>query len=453
MPLPRILLLFTLLVIGSAPALALDAHQAIERKPASAAEANRLCLTCHREADHQVRASIHWTWQRERKVNGRRQTLALQDDLSRYGIGAGANTEICGRCHIRIEEKGKPDTADCLLCHDTTGRYGPGLPVRELQDIVRRAGPTSPRTCTRCHGRDCGLRPDQESGSAYMEDVHLRRAGLTCRSCHPAVGHTIARTPADILRPGQGCLACHPAQVHSQPELDRHTRTMTCTSCHVPAYGTATPVVLAWNWLQGDSRTLFTTEGGLAAGQGFILGRRLSPILLWSDGGEQLYTRGERIRPGSTVVLAGPSTRSEHSRLAPFSVQYGTQMVDAKYRYLISPLLTMTRAPFLSRTDMDRALREGMTGIRLPFSGQTRVVSTVQYRSLHHGTAPADQALGCLDCHGTAGRIDWTGLGFSGDPWLPQAIMTRPDPPDRLPEPPFSSSPIRQKVLPVAPSL
>jgi len=29
---------------------------------------------------------------------------------------------------------------------------------------------------------------------------------------------------------------------------------------------------------------------------------------------------------------------------------------------------------------------------------------------------PADKALGCLDCHGDNGRLDWQKLGYNGDP-------------------------------------
>lgn len=30
--------------------------------------------------------------------------------------------------------------------------------------------------------------------------------------------------------------------------------------------------------------------------------------------------------------------------------------------------------------------------------------------------APKEQALTCSDCHGEQGRLDWSALGYTGDP-------------------------------------
>jgi hypothetical protein len=35
---------------------------------------------------------------------------------------------------------------------------------------------------------------------------------------------------------------------------------------------------------------------------------------------------------------------------------------------------------------------------------------------IFHGVVPKTQALKCIDCHGTVGRIDWAALGYKGDP-------------------------------------
>ena len=35
---------------------------------------------------------------------------------------------------------------------------------------------------------------------------------------------------------------------------------------------------------------------------------------------------------------------------------------------------------------------------------------------IFHAVQPAENALGCLDCHGPDGRLDWRGLGYDADP-------------------------------------
>jgi hypothetical protein len=51
-----------------------------------------------------------------------------------------------------------------------------------------------------------------------------------------------------------------------------------------------------------------------------------------------------------------------------------------------------------------------------------------QYLPVRHGTLPVGETLWCMDCHGGAGRIDWTALGLDGDPYvLDVADPPRPD--------------------------
>ena len=41
---------------------------------------------------------------------------------------------------------------------------------------------------------------------------------------------------------------------------------------------------------------------------------------------------------------------------------------------------------------------------------------TIRYMGIYHGVPPAERALGCLDCHRPDGRMDWSALGYDGDP-------------------------------------
>ena len=452
-----LLLLFPVLLWAPGRAEAIKAHQEIRAEPASRTEANLVCVGCHQNQEQEVRQSVHWRLQRQRMVNGKNQSFGIGDDLSLFGISATANPDTCLRCHIRISgpDRTRPQV-DCLICHDTTGRYGLRGPISGLTAIVREAGRPGPGNCRRCHGRQCGLVPGNPVTSDH-DDVHMARFGFTCQRCHPAAAHTIARSPVPGGEPGgRGCDGCHPRSPHNTALLNLHGGRLGCGACHTPVLARTTPTVISWNWLLSDSRLLRHQDKSIGAGKGFFLGRSLRPLLLWDDGGDQVYTRGTRISPGQTVVLQGPSPRTPRSRLQPFAAIHGTQLMDAKYHYLLSPALTSRPdSRFLELRQGAEALRQGMINIRLPFSGQTRVVTTVQYRRVNHATAPANQALTCLDCHGPSAGLDWQGLGYDHNPWPKNPVMSRPDPPEQATGPVDGTPlpPVRETVLPAVPSL
>ena len=52
----------------------------------------------------------------------------------------------------------------------------------------------------------------------------------------------------------------------------------------------------------------------------------------------------------------------------------------------------------------------------LAFSGEYGFAPTEMYWRINIMVAPAEKALGCLDCHGDNGRLDWQILGYKGDP-------------------------------------
>jgi len=68
------------------------------------------------------------------------------------------------------------------------------------------------------------------------------------------------------------------------------------------------------------------------------------------------------------------------------------------------------------RFDWTSAAEAGMKASGLPFSGKVDFKETEMYWAINHMVSPADEALGCLDCHGDSGRLDWAKLGYQGDP-------------------------------------
>lgn len=455
-------------------ASALQVHQQIQGPFANAHEVTAKCLECHRQQAEEVLLSTHWTWVRQRTLNGKDASAGKKDSLAGFAIDVAANSARCLQCHIstspRKESFTSPaaDMVDCLACHDTTGLYKHGVaPVQgqppDLTAMARNVGRPIPRNCTGCHFADCGLSPSTPQGEkvqfdADLADVHLRATGpaFTCQTCHLRdSGHTIARQMsgnAGTENLGEGCAACHTAP-HALETLNQHSRTIACQSCHIPAYAKGGPLLIAWNWLLvGKTNTVFRAGSGaglqLQDQNGFWSARDIEPVYLWDDGADQIYTRGQKIQPLELTVLQRPAEKSASSKLAPFRVLYGTQLYDNKYRYLISPLLQPEGEALFPGTDWEAIARKGMEAMVLPFSGQYGFTATATYRRINHGVAPAAEALDCLDCHGATGRISWNLLGFDRDPMLviPAAENAPQVPPQSdqlqpLPLPPLPQSP------------
>jgi hypothetical protein len=365
---------------------------------------------------------------------------------------------ICRRCHINSLPLQQPmsqarlTAINCLICHDTTGTWQPEVQGTELEKIVRTVGRPTARNCQTCHDRQCGLTPD--TGKIITADIHLQRHQFTCQRCHPGNGHhefkrTLTNTTGHIK--AGGCSACHTQAPHLLSRLNQHTTLIGCQSCHIPEYGNNSPAVISWNWLLSDSReTLYQKGDKFFFDRGFILGQNITPLYLWDNGAEKVYTRGKKIQPEQTTLLQGPGPRTPVSKIMPFSVQYGIQLYDARYRYLLSPKLSMTEAPFLQTGQRVLAIKEGMDAIQLPYSGQYSVTTTVGYRRINHGVVQSDKALDCMNCHGATSMFNWQNLGYEQDPWISDAKQLKTPPAnDNIPT--IELPPIQESVLPVIP--
>jgi len=442
---------------GSTSALAIQPHADMNGPFTTAIEVNTQCIRCHENQAADLKKNVHWTWTRSRKIGNATILSRKMTDLSRFGIAAAVNPGACLRCHIStspstpVAADGITSVIDCLVCHDTTGTYRPGEQDADLEHIARTVGTPSPRNCRSCHERQCGLAPEAEL--LPTRDVHIERYGFTCQQCHPADGrHDLSRALESEPAPGQkqGCASCHGQAPHALSRLDQHALLIGCQSCHIPEYGTSGPVVISWNWLlSGNTTSTYQQENTLLTDRGLFLGQKIIPHYFWDDGTDMVYTRGTKIHPSQTTLLQGPGPRTPASKIMPFTVQYGTQLYDTKYRYLISPKLPRDKAPFFNGTDWDQIIIRGMNDVRLPYSGQYGFTTTVSRHRINHGVVSKDQALDCMDCHGSKTRFNWQQLGYERDPWTGEQEHVSPPvnetmPTDELP-------PIRETILPVSP--
>ncbi|MBM9537449.1 hypothetical protein [Desulfobulbus alkaliphilus] len=417
------------------PLHALGNHQSLTGPFADARAVTKQCLSCHAGQGEDILQSSHWTWERSRIIGAEQRTFAKKTGLTFFAVSVTANPSRCMTCHIStnlLSGRHDPSAAadiDCLVCHDTTGTYRRelGAPVDsvDLARIAAKVGPPRPTNCLTCHGRECGLTGLQGHGG-FDTDVHLHHSGaaLSCQQCHPGQGrHVLQRQlTLDEADPKKtGCIACHSSTPHAREQLNRHATTIACQTCHIPVHGRTTPALIHWNWLMGSGTTVdqYTQQPTpFQTAEGLTMASNLLPTYLWDNGGDQIYERGGRIQPETLTSLLSPSPRDQAARIHPFAVLFGTQLYDARYRYLISPALTRAVPTFFSDAGWDQIAAEGMNNLRLPFSGSLGFTTTASFRRLNHGVAPTAQALGCMDCHGKSGRLPWDALGYTNDPWI-----------------------------------
>ncbi len=456
------------------PAHALESHYNIKGLFNTTRDVVIKCLECHKQKAAEVLQSTHWTWKRERTVNGRQLMYGKKDSLAGFAIDIASNASRCLRCHISnipdisvFENAGEADI-DCLVCHDTTGMYvreseEKRLDQADFETIAHNVGKPTPENCTTCHFADCGLpessRPKSATKSeeyASHNDVHMAggTSAFTCQSCHlKSSGHSFSRAMVhglDLSTLGEGCSSCHTNSPHLLDMLNRHTNTVSCRTCHIPEYATKTPAIISWNWiLTGKINPIIQSISGSASflqdGNGFTSSKMIRPVYMWDNGGDQVYSRGQRIKLQELTYLQRPMVKSPNSKIVPFRVLYGTQFYDAKYRYLISPRLSAEGEElFPGPPDWDTIAREGMKAIVLPYSGQYGVAPTATFRRLNHGVVPARDALDCTDCHGSNSRMKWQTLGYDQDPWSGNPV-SRPE------EEPLPENSITQKMKPLTP--
>jgi len=425
----------------------LQQHREIEGPFESGRDISARCIGCHGQQANEVLASTHWTWSRKAVINGEAVPLGKKDSLAGFAIDVAANAKRCTACHIssdrgNVDPKApSPDALDCLVCHDTTGRYrvffspAPSLdPPADLAVIARNVGRPNVKNCLTCHFADCGLTASTNGDRlpSAPADIHLRADGgnFSCQTCHDG-GHAIIghrNRSDDSPSPGGRCADCHSDVPHDLEILNKHTGSVACRTCHIPADGGSTPVLVGWNWIMAGRGVPVhrDTPGGrlrIRDRNGAETSTNVEPVYLWDDGSDTVYSRGQRIQPGEITVLQGPGPKSARSKIAPFRIIHATQLYDRKYRYLISPLLNTDGPELFPAAGPVSLAGEGMKALVLPYSGQYDYTATVRYKRISHGVAPAEQALGCLDCHGRSGRMNWAELGFADDPWPNGLIM------------------------------
>jgi hypothetical protein len=178
------------------------------------------------------------------------------------------------------------------------------------------------------------------------------------------------------------------------------------------------PTKMVWDWSQAGQDDREQDPLVYLKGKGsFEYAQNVRPEYYWYNGRADRYLTGDRVDPEQVVQinrpLGGPD--DPEAKIWPFKVHRGKQVYDKKYQYLLTPQ-TYGPGGYWQQFDWDLACRLGSQSTGLEYSGEYDFASTEMYWPLSHMVQRKELALQCIECHGEHGVMDWTALGYEGDP-------------------------------------
>jgi len=456
-----------LLAAGLALWLPLAAHALVEEHQdmagpfADGPSVTAACLECHENAAYDFMKTAHWTWGPMQDLGRKGQRpVGKKNLINNFCVAVASNWPRCTSCHAGYGweddsfDFGDATKVDCLICHDTTGRYkkfptGAGHPVYEaktwqgttwepldLAEIARAVDRPSRASCGACHFQGGGGNnvkhgdmDDALARPALALDVHMSEEGqdFTCVDCHTTSDHDIAGN-AMFASPGGTnhleCTGCHGEEAHEKKMPNRHAEAVACQTCHIPAFARANPTKMWWDWsTAGTDAEVVTDEYGMKEFNKkkghFKWEKNVVPTYLWYAGSSAQYMIVDVIHPDEITQLNRPvGERGDGtSKIYPFKVMRGKQPYDTQTNELVVPKL-FGKTGFWTTWDWNAAAAQGMKPVGREFSGEVGFAETESFWKINHMVAPAADALGCKDCHvkNGQGRIDWAALGYEGDP-------------------------------------
>jgi octaheme c-type cytochrome (tetrathionate reductase family) len=423
-------------------------HNEIAGPFASGPEVTKACLECHEDQAIEVMKTSHWTWTVKQEVEGKGTIdRGKKNVINNFCVAVSSNEPRCTSCHIGYGWKDASfdftDTSkvDCLACHDNSGLYkknpkGAGMPKKDvdLLAVARSVGKPSRLNCGSCHfyggGGDKVKHGDLDSsmGSPARElDVHMSPDGedFSCQECHTTEKHQVKGNALVVSPSGYNhldCESCHDGDVHGESRLNDHTAKIACQTCHIPEFAREFPTKVYWDWsTAGEDREPETDELGMSTYHKkkgtFGWAKNIVPTYKWYNGQAGVYTLGDKINPKEVTPLSWPigKKKDKASKIYPFKMMEGRQIYDVKNKTIAVPKL-FGKGGYWKTYDWNQTVKLGMESVGQPYSGEFGWTNTVMYWKINHMVAPAEDALGCLDCHGDSARMDWKALGYKKDP-------------------------------------
>lgn len=428
-------------------AVHVDHSDIVEGEFRTGQEVTRACLECHEDAATQLMQTTHWTWESEEfEVPWRDQkvTIGKINQINNFCIGSQGNERTCMTCHAGYGwEEGRetaladPENVDCLACHADLGTYGKGDYGNPAEGVDLLAAARSVRAptrenCGKCHfdgGGGNGVKHGDLDESLYFptenHDVHMGGdLDLQCTDCHWTQEHQIlGRMLTDnyTIDPKEqvSCEQCHINQEHADERINTHLSAVACQTCHIPTLAVEDPTKVFWDWSQAgqegreDSHFTYLKIKGE-----FVYDKNLAPAYLWYNGSNDYrYLLGDPINPNEITYINRPAGNIDDSsaKISPFKLHIARQPYDAVNNYLLQPI-TSGENGFWMTFDWNNALEIASPVTGLEYSGQYGFAETYMYWPTTHMVQPAENALQCASCHGDKGRLDWSALGYPGDP-------------------------------------
>ena len=410
-------------------------------------DVTRACLECHEDSAGQVMQTTHWTWESKAfEVSWRDDpvTIGKINQINNFCIGTQGNENKCMSCHAGYGwEQGKEtvlanqENVDCLACHADSGSYGKGTFGNPAEGVDLLAAARSVRAptrenCGKCHfdgGGGNGVKHGDLDESLYFpsqnNDVHMGGdLNMQCTDCHWTKDHQIlGRMLADnyTVDPGEqvSCEQCHVAQKHEDERNNTHLASVACQTCHIPALALEDPTKVFWDWSQaGQEGRLDDHFTYLKIKGEFVYEKNFAPTYLWFNGNnEYRYILGDRVAADGITYINKPDgdIQDKTAKIFPFKLHIAKQPFDTANNYLLQPI-TGGDGGFWTTFDWESAFELAVPITGLDYSGQYGFTETYMYWPTTHMVQPAKNALQCDSCHGKNGRMDWTALGYPGDP-------------------------------------
>lgn len=419
-------------------------HEILQQEFSNPHEITAACLSCHTGRGEELLGSAHFSWEREAFIEGKGVTyLGKKNLINNFCTGILSNEASCNRCHIGYGWDSKDFdftnkyNVDCLVCHDQTGLYekargGGGYPVPNADDnyfrtIVQHVGRPGRENCGYCHFHGGGgnnvKHGDLEMAlvaSSRQVDVHMGvdGANMVCTDCHVTTNHNITGRYYGVSSENTNrvsCEQCHTEAPHLNHKLNEHVVKVACQTCHIPVYAKVNATMVGWDWSTAarqwtgvEAVEVYDSLGNalyLPIKGDFQWKVNARPEYFWFNGTADHHLADDPIDmdqlPLKINTLFGHAGDAG-SRIIPAKVHRGRQPYDSEYKVLLQTKLWDARegnGALWIDMDWEAALKAGMSYLGRPYSGKWDFVPTKMFLPVNHMVSPADQALGCSDCH------------------------------------------------------
>jgi octaheme c-type cytochrome (tetrathionate reductase family) len=415
----------------------------------SGEQVTQACVTCHVEAEEQLKKTIHWTWLSPYDDTG--ETGKAGYSVNNFCVSANKMQDVeCSNCHIGWN--GKESSVNCLKCHSQKDvhwhdafhdyksfKESGDIEIADdiqktIQDAVKSIGLPLRRNCGACHfnggGGEAVKHGDLDNSLVSPQkalDVHMGvdSQNFSCTRCHTTIGHQIAgrvySTPAsahrhslvdDDLAPKIMCESCHTAKPHKNDhKANDHTDKVACQACHIPQFAREHPTEMWWDWSKAGKvkdgkhyqekgefdRFVYKSHKGE-----FRWAQNVVPEYYWYNGSIRTLTLKDKINPNDAPVrVSWPvgNRDDQNSRIFPFKIHRGKQPYDKKNQNLLAPLLSEEVNGYWKTLDWEDSVTRGMAIMNIPYSGEMDFIETAYVYPTTHTVIPKDKTLACNACH------------------------------------------------------